>query len=108
MHSNRGKYIEHFVVKCGHNDGSNGVEHLVAPSALAQGADPSKRCPSTHPRFLFPLGDSNQPDGMMKRAKMVAPPGEPKEQFVEHIGYVRSAGSDISLAQEASANSYLS
>jgi mannosyl-oligosaccharide glucosidase len=91
MHSNRGKYVKHFVVKCGKADGSDPVEHLVPPSALQQGADPAKRCPATHPRFLFPLGDGGQPDGMMKREKMIAPAGDLKDQFVEHIGYVRTS-----------------
>ena len=76
-HANAGKFVHWYVVKCASRDGSSQIEHTVA--------NPNRpTCPTSHPQFLFPLGDGK--GGLLTRERML-PRGE-REQFVEHLGYV--------------------
>jgi len=76
VHSNAGEFRPHYVGKCGAADGSS-IEHDFANPQ-------NPKCPSSHPRFLFPLGDGA--GGVLMRERFVAR-GQ-REQWVEHLGYV--------------------
>ena len=80
-HCNKGTYVPHVVVKCASADGAQQTEHLAKMQDL-QAKNP--KCPATHPKYLFPLGDGA--GGLMQREKFV--PVVTKSQFVEHTGYV--------------------
>eukprot|EP00405_Crypthecodinium_cohnii_P037889 CAMPEP_0206545338 /NCGR_PEP_ID=MMETSP0325_2-20121206/12077_1 /ASSEMBLY_ACC=CAM_ASM_000347 /TAXON_ID=2866 /ORGANISM="Crypthecodinium cohnii, Strain Seligo" /LENGTH=850 /DNA_ID=CAMNT_0054044305 /DNA_START=244 /DNA_END=2792 /DNA_ORIENTATION=- len=87
LHSNKGKFAQHVVVKCGKSDGSDPIEHTVALDhfkQLQQGQSTKQPCPPSHPKFLFPLGDGR--GGLMMREKFVSK-GE-RLQFVDHTGYI--------------------
>ena len=79
----KGEFVAHVVVKCGAADGSS-IEHDVHPRELQGGGAPPK-CPRSHPRFLFPLGDGA--GGLLMRERFVAARKE-REGWVEHLGYV--------------------
>ena len=65
MHANDGSFAQLYVVKCASADGSDSIEHDVS--------DPNRpRCPRSHPRFLFPLGDGH--GGLLTRPTFVRRP----------------------------------
>ena len=78
-HSNEGSFGKRYVVKCASRDGASQIEADVANPQRPDG------CPSSHPRFLFPLGDGN--GGLLTRESF-SPRRRPSAQYVEHLGYV--------------------
>lgn len=87
LHSNKGTYEPHIVVKCADADGSNPVEHALSKDhykELQRGSKKIRPCPITSPKFLFPLGDAQ--GGLMMRDKFA--PKDQKLQFIHHTGYV--------------------
>ena len=50
FHANEGEFVPHVMVKCTSPDGNSALEHPVRDLE-------NPRCPRSHPRYLFPLGD---------------------------------------------------
>jgi len=90
LHSNKGKFVKHIVVKCGTRDKSESVEHMLAVEhyqELQRGVRQRPPCPDDYPAFMFPLGDGQ--GGLMMREKFVPDTGaEERLQFVDNAGYV--------------------
>ena len=61
QHSNKGKFKQFVVIKCSTADRSSTTE------ALTPAENPTNKCPSSHPQFMWQLGDGQ--GGLMMREK---------------------------------------
>ncbi|OQR93277.1 mannosyl-oligosaccharide glucosidase [Thraustotheca clavata] len=82
LHSADGTFENMVVIRCAGQNGE-GIDATIPVQQLQRG-NPDAACPSSHPRFLYPLGDGA--GGLLK--KQVFKPNTIRKQFVEHVGYV--------------------